>query len=131
MRSRFKKEPNFLPLLDIVFILLFFFMFSLVISNDMEQLKISLPKHKVEKPVGNDKKIVIQLLGNLSVIFKGKLYHNISDALNDIRSANADEIYLAADGELAYRYVLNVMADLKDNGIVTIHLLYKQKRPSR
>ena len=71
-RSREATAPDITPLIDVVFLLLIFFMVSTVFKKDELALLLNLPKtEKGESVEKNDKSIYIELSKN-EVAYNGK-----------------------------------------------------------
>ena len=128
MRQRFfRKQPNFLPMLDVIFILLFFLMFSLVIAAEQGVLNINLPKIKQQANSEKGTKIIVQLDKNGEIEFKGKQYDSISKFLKDLKANKVKSIYLAADGDLEYRKVMELIGGVKSSGTEKVNLIFESQ----
>lgn len=111
-----KTEPgiDLAPMIDIVFLLLIFFIVASTLNINEVKTKISLPETEVaEKKGSND--IVIMITINKEVYINDrkvefdKLYNN----LKEIMAAGKRPVSIYADKKIDYQYIIRVMDVVK------------------
>ena len=123
-RKRHISKPNFLPLLDIIFILLFFFMFSLLVASSTSQIDLDLPKLNLRNDVKGEKTI-ITLKKNGQLQLFGKTYAEPEIVQKILLEKKIDRIFIAGDGDLPYKEIINLIGFLKKCKIEKVSLLYE------
>jgi biopolymer transport protein ExbD len=126
MGKRSKREQlsmDLTPLIDVVFLLLIFFLVTSVFKKDELALLLKLPKS--EQGVGNDKKIE-QLtieLSNDEVAVNGK--KTSIDDLQGIFEKTVKEslVNLRVDGEVKYQRLVKVLDLLQSNKLENVSLI--------
>ncbi|MEQ1597011.1 MAG: biopolymer transporter ExbD [Casimicrobium sp.] len=116
-RGRFREEPeiNFIPLIDVLLVVLIFLMASTTYSKFTE-LKISLPEADAEKQLQRPKQItvVVDSTGRFQVnekapfVFPGiaSLSQNLKDAATGLTDP---VVVIKADGAAKHQDVVHVM----------------------
>jgi len=113
------------PLIDIIFILLIFFLVFSVIKKDKFIFDISLPKAKTSHALNKGKNIKIELNNN-SLAFQNK---NISLAkLKEICKSldTKNKFILIIDKNTKYKNLLKILDILKENQLNNISFLTKK-----
>ena len=128
--SKLKRGPNFLPMLDVIFILLFFFMFSLVILSEKGQLDVKLPKISKRTTSKKGKAPIVTFKRSGKILFESVLYKDLDSFARAIESKKIREVSLAADGESPYRNVIQIIGVIKEAGVEKVSLLFERKRKS-
>lgn len=119
--GRYRKKKNILavdltPLIDVVFLLLIFFMVSTTF-NRYHQIEIDVPQAKIEE----EKKelpleIIIDKDGKYFTLKDGKTnemdINNLPEVLNGVK-----EVSITADKNLKYQVVVDTIAKVKQQGI--------------
>lgn len=136
-------EPNVIPFIDIMLVLLIIFMIAAPISTvdievDMPTSKIQ-PSKRPGKPTwisitGGDAGVQVYVM-NDAVAFEDigeKTFEavrtNSPQIANDEFEIRDQRIYIRADSELAYRNVVRVMNRLQDKGFTKIGLVAEDRR---
>lgn len=124
-----KKGPvsdiNVTPLVDVMLVLLVIFMVTAPMLFSGIDLK--LPKTQKVNTLGLKPELVVLSVTGNEDYFLGKVGVNKKDLVNTIlqemKSKNADVIYLRADYGLKYEKVAQLIASLKKAGISNIALV--------
>lgn len=119
--SRFRKQRSIMaldltPLIDVVFLLLIFFMVSTTF-NKYGQINIDVPTSTAEKTEEKIKvEIVIDKDENYFIIKNGKTspidINNLSEVLADVK-----EVSVTGDKNLKYQTVMDTITKIKQQGI--------------
>ena len=115
-RGRFREEPeiNFIPLIDVLLVVLIFLMASTTYSKFTE-LKISLPEADAEKPTQRPKEINVGIdaAGKYALNKQVFVYTNVAalaQALRDAAAGVADPVVIInADAAAKHQDVVHVM----------------------
>ncbi len=128
--SRRVREPadiNLTPLIDVVFLLLIFFMVSTTFNRDSE-LSIELPQASAE-PTPNEKTpidVAIDAQGRIFVAGRplaGTQKASVKQALSNAAGTEIDpSIVISADANTAYQAVVTVMDAARELGYLHLRL---------
>ncbi len=129
----FRKEPeeNFgmdmTPMIDVVFLLLIFFMVSTVFVDFSRKMDISLPKSKTSKNDEAPKKLLVEMTLDKKVFLDGKpvTLPEIDLILANPDRSNVDNAVIKADKGLPYGEVVEVMGILQSANIMDISVAVK------
>jgi biopolymer transport protein ExbD len=120
--------PDLTPMLDILFILLVFFM--LTIGQVFEGMDLTLPKSTAQKiqQTQIDNMIVLSLGDHEnSYAINNRKFVTIegfkSDILKTVQDNPDEKIILAGDRTVSLERLLNILTFLNDNGIQTANIL--------
>ena len=114
-------DDGLLPLVNIIFLLLIFFMIVGVIEKSIVKDDLSLPKVELEKFNNDDTaKIFFDKNKNL-YIDEEKI--NIKDISSKIKSLKSKEIILVADESILIDEINTILLELQKNKINKIKLL--------
>ncbi len=113
------------PLIDIIFILLIFFLVFSVIKKDKFIFDISLPKTRASHILSKEKNIKIELNNN-SLAYQNKSlsfkrFKNICKGLS-----KKNKFILIIDKDTKYKNLLKILDILKENKLNNISLLTKK-----
>lgn len=114
-KPREELELDITPLIDVVFLLLIFFMVSTTFEHDSE-LNITLPKASKEIAQAKPDAINVAIDGQSRIFINGKELLNsqistIKEALYDIASDLGDApLIISADEETPYQVVIRTIA---------------------
>ena len=115
MRFRTENEENFsldlTPLVDVVFLLLIFFMVSTVFVDFKRQMDISLPSSKSSSPSETLEPIKVELTVDEQIFLNGEKVkiEELELALSQISSSKNNSAIIRADKNLPYGNVIKVM----------------------
>jgi len=126
MRFRSEEEENFsldlTPLVDVVFLLLIFFMVSTVFVDFKRRMDISLPTSKVSIPDEIPKAIELEITADKQVFLNGDKVSlkSLESALKKIDVDKKKAAIIRADKNLPYGDVIKVMGMLQSARILDI-----------
>ena len=120
------------PLIDVVFLLLIFFMVATNFSK-FSSMDIKVPKSPVENKntaietievlLNSNKTLNIRITTNGFVENQEVVENNLNQKINDLlKASNNKNIILIADEVLDYGYIIKVMSILKEAGVEGISL---------
>lgn len=132
-------DPNVIPFIDIMLVLLIIFMIAAPISS--VDIEVSMPDARIQpsqrppRPtwisVTNDGVYVMNDAVDLNVLGE-RTYEavrtNSPQIANDEFEIMDQRIYIRADADLAYREVVRVMNRLQDKGFTKIGLVAEDRR---
>ena len=130
MRFRSENEENFsldlTPLVDVVFLLLIFFMVSTVFIDFKRQMDISLPSSKSSAPSEVLEPVKVELTIDRQIFLNGEKINlkEFESALSKI-SASKKSAIIRADKNLPYGNVIRVMGMLQSAQILDIGVAVK------
>ena len=131
MRFRGENEENFsfdlTPLVDVVFLLLIFFMVSTVFVDFKRQMDISLPSSKSSVPSKIKEPVKVELTVDKQVFLNGKkiTLEEFESALSKISLSKTSSAVIRADKNLPYGNVIKVMGILQNAKILDIGVAVK------
>ena len=120
-----ETDINITPLIDVVFLLLIFFMVSTTFERESE-LKITLPEASEEQVETKPDPILVRIDANEQVYIGDKPLVNtkvatIGAALNEQAQALTDPpVIIRADAEVSHQTVIKVMDAARQYGLVNI-----------
>ncbi len=116
-----KNEDNLLPLVNIIFLLLIFFMLAGVIVKQKELHNVNLASATIEEYIENDKNILfINIDGSLTLNDQPIKKSILKDKLVLL---NSDSIIVAADGSLDSSSLNKILLILSASQIKNVTLL--------
>ena len=119
--NRDYEDDGLLPLVNIIFLLLIFFMIVGVIEENIVRDNMQLPKVELDKFENKDiTKIFFDADKN---IFINDEITNINDISKKINSLKVTDVVLVADKSLLISEINSVLLELKKNQINNIKLL--------
>ena len=131
MRFRTENEENFsfdlTPLVDVVFLLLIFFMVSTVFIDFKRQVDISLPSSKSSAPSEVLGPVMVELTIDRQVFLNGDKINlkEFESALSRISPSKKKSAIIRADKNLPYGNVIKVMGMLQNAKILDIGVAVK------
>ena len=126
MRFRSEEEENFsldlTPLIDVVFLLLIFFMVSTVFVDFKRRMDISLPTSKVSIADETPKAIELEITVDKEVFLNGDKVSlkRLESALKEIDADRKKAAIIRADKNLPYGDVIEVLGMLQSAQILNI-----------
>ena len=130
MRFRSENEENFsldlTPLVDVVFLLLIFFMVSTVFIDFKRQMDISLPSSKSSAPSEVVEPVKVELTVDRQIFLNGEKINleEFESTLSKI-SVSKKSAIIRADKNLPYGNVIKVMGMLQSAKILDIGVAVK------
>ena len=131
MRFRTENEENFsldlTPLVDVVFLLLIFFMVSTVFVDFKRQMDISLPSSKSSVPSEVKEPVKVELTVDKQIFLNGKkvTLEEFESALSKISVSKNNTAVIRADKNLPYGNVIKIMGILQSAKILDIGVAVK------
>ena len=126
-RSRQNVEISMLNLIDVIFMLLIFFMIATTF-NKYSQFQLSVPKSdakfdkkeetKAEIIVNRNKKYFLKLGNDAKEISE----ENIHDEILKLPKEMLENVTLTADEHLEYGYIVEVMSKLRNENVKNVSL---------
>ena len=126
-RSRQNAEISMLNLIDVIFMLLIFFMIATAF-NKYSQFQISVPKSdakfdkkeetKAEIIVNRNKKYFLKVGNDTKEISEEKIHGEILKLPKEI----LENVTLTADEHLEYGYIVEVMSKLRNENVKNVSL---------
>ena len=116
--DRLMSDINVTPFVDVMLVLLVIFMVTAPMM--MQGVDVSLPQ-TTSGPLTSEKEVLI-----ISIDNNNKIYINdyqvtldfLQEKLKKILSSRVDrEVYLKADKEISYGFVVRVMSEIKEAGV--------------
>ncbi len=122
--SGVKSDPNVVPLIDILLVLLVIFM---VITPSMQMgTDVKLPETASSQDQGPSNVIVLSLKGDLTVMVNQEVvpYDVLEQRLRDIYSTRSDKtIFIRANSKLPYKEVVKLIDIAKSAGVETVGII--------
>lgn len=126
-RNRQNTEISMLNLIDVIFMLLIFFMIATSFNNYM-QFQMSVPKSDVTLASRNKEgiEVIIDRERNyylrLGDSVRKVTPENIQKEIKKYEEKYLENVILTADENLEYRIIMEIMLKLKDRGVKNINL---------
>ncbi len=123
-RTRETPMPDITPLIDVVFLLLIFFMVSTVFKKSEVALLLNLPEVNDGEAQGTADKVITIEVSNEKMAFNGK--ELAIEELNDKLATVANKeipIELRIDKDVKYEQVVKVLDHLKKNSLNNLSLI--------
>jgi biopolymer transport protein ExbD len=120
--------PELTPLIDVVFLLLIFFLVSSVFKKEELALLLSLPKTEQGKGEKSLKKNVTIEMAADQIAFEGSklTLDELKEKLSDVDPKNL--INLRVDGEVKYQRLVKVLDSLQKNKLENVSLITKKEK---
>jgi len=131
MRFRSENDENFsfdlTPLVDVVFLLLIFFMVSTVFVDFKRQMDISLPPSKSSVPSKIKEPVKVELTVDKQIFLNGEkvTLEEFESALSKIALSKTSSAVIRADKNLPYGNVIKIMGILQSAKILDIGVAVK------
>jgi len=119
----------FISMVDVVFLLLIFFMVSTTFIDFTRRLDIELPEAKAGAPVEKVREILIEVEENGDLFLNGKAITliGLEAALEATRGEERRSAIIRADRRLPYGLVVRVMGISRASGIYDIGVALKEE----
>ena len=126
-----ESEVNVLPLIDVLFAILLFFMLSSIVLTEKNQITVQRPSNSQTERVGKDKKtITVTLQQDKKLYLRDEevLVDELTDRLNFLREKNSvDQILIDADKGCSYGDVMDVLDAVKAANLNSIGLAVNKR----
>lgn len=126
-RTRETISPEITPLIDVVFLLLIFFMVSTVFKKDELALLLNLPKTTIDETQNRSLKDLLIELSPTEVAYNGRktTLEKLNSSLLGVNKKDTP-IELRIDQEVKYNRVVSVLEILKKNSLNNLTLITKK-----
>lgn len=127
--SRVEKTPQMMiiPMIDIIFFLLVFFMLSTLYMTDQQTIPVNLPQAaSAQNDVVKSIQVTVAKDGSL---YMGTEQMTMDEMLPKVKAASQGgntALVLRADGDVDYGKFISVLDELKKSGVQRISLAAKQ-----
>ena len=131
MRFRKEEEENFgmdmTPMIDVVFLLLIFFMVSTVFVDFNRQMDLALPTSKSSTVDETPKSLEIEMTADKQIFFDGKqvTLARLENMLGGSAPDQKKTAIIRADKNLPYGDVIKLMGILQGAGVLDISVAVK------
>lgn len=120
-KKRDSVQPDLTPLIDVVFLLIVFFMVTTTFNN-FGSIQVDLPSSSIQKNVKNKNiEIIIDKNGEYHISDNDKYFKiefdKIAENLKDVKEAT-----ISADKDLKYQTIIDLITKVKENGVENVGL---------
>lgn len=120
-KKRTSVQPDLTPLIDVVFLLIIFFMVTTTFNN-FGSIQVDLPSSTIEKTDKNKSiEIIIDKDEKYHISDNGKIYPVEFDKLDE-QLKTVKEATISADKNLKYQTVMDLITKIKENGVENLGL---------
>ena len=127
MKKREILTPDITPLIDVVFILLIFFIVSSVFKKDELALVLNLPTSSAQEIELKEKEIIIEINSEkLAIYGKEVNIEDLDKQMNEIEDKKRNIIF-RIDKDVKYENVVKVLDVLQKNQLFNISLITETK----
>tara|TARA_Y100000780_G_scaffold229574_1_gene249558 strand:- start:67256 stop:67663 length:408 start_codon:yes stop_codon:yes gene_type:complete len=128
-RTRDTPMPDITPLIDVVFLLLIFFMVSTVFKKSEVALLLNLPEVSEAEAQGTADKVITIELSNEKMAYNGKsiVANELGDKLKAVTNKDIP-IELRIDKDVKYEKVVKVLDHLKKNSLNNLSLITNNEK---
>ena len=134
IRLNTESEVNILPLIDVLFAILLFFMLSSLVLTEKNQITVERPSNSEPEKVGKAQKtLTITIKKDKKVYLKEEevLVEQLTERLNLLRETNPiDQILIDADKGCSYGDVMDVLDAVKAANLNSIGLAVNKRESS-
>ena len=131
IRSKIESEVNILPLIDVLFAILLFFMLSSIILTEKNQITVQRPTNSQTEKVGKAQKtITITLKKNKKIYIEGAevIAGELYEKLNLLsKKGSIDQVLIDADKTCSYGDVMEILDIVKEAGSNSIGLAVNKR----
>ena len=131
IRSKTESEVNILPLIDVLFAILLFFMLSSIVLTEKNQITVQRPTNSQTEKVGKAQKtITITLKKNKKIYLEGAevIAGELYERLNLLsKKGSIDQVLIDADKTCTYGDVMKILDIVKEAGLNSIGLAVNKR----
>ena len=127
MKRREPLTPDITPLIDVVFILLIFFLVSSTFKKDKRVIDLTLPQSSSQVQVIKKEQISISL-NDTKLSYNGNVIslEELKSSLENIKDKD-QAIYLSIDESVRYKRIMRVLDILKSLKLTNLSLISRKK----
>ena len=130
-KSNSESEVNILPLIDVLFAILLFFMLSSIVLTEKNQIAVKRPTTSQAEQVGKAKKTITITLKNNRKLYLEEdelLTAELSQRLKRLSQDNSiDQVLIDADKACVYGEVMEILDIVKAAGLNSIGLAVNKR----
>lgn len=124
-KTRDSVQPDLTPLIDVVFLLIIFFMVTTTFDN-FGAVEIDLPSSTIQNTNKNKSiEVIIDKNTNCFISENGKIkpikLEDLDSYLNSVKEAT-----VSADKNIKYQTVMDVISKIKENGVENLGLTFNE-----
>ena len=125
--NKYDLNINTTPLVDVVFLLLIFFVITPILENS-NRIEINLPKATVEQVESSSQAVEVAIERDGGVFVNGLPILNSNPRIlkKELESLSGGDlsmpVVLYADGEVSHQFVVNIMSIIKNIGFEGLQL---------
>ncbi|MDO4690045.1 MAG: biopolymer transporter ExbD [Fusobacterium sp.] len=120
-KKRASVQPDLTPLIDVVFLLIIFFMVTTTFNN-FGSIQVDLPSSTIQKTDKNKSiEIIIDKQGTYHISDNGKIYAVEFEKLDE-HLKSVKEATISADKDLRYQTIMNLITKIKENDVENLGL---------
>ena len=131
VKSNSESAVNILPLIDVLFAILLFFMLSSIVLTEKNQIAVKRPTISQAEQVGKAKKTITITLKNNSKLYLEEnelLTAELSQRLKRLSQDNSiDQVLIDADKACIYGEVMEILDIVKAAGLNSIGLAVNKR----
>lgn len=128
MKRREFLTPDLTPLIDIIFLLLIFFLVSTVFKDEKLALNLNLPLASNSKEITSKKDIYIELDANkLAINEKIVDFESFENSLKKLKNRK-ELILIYIDKEVKYQRVISIFDTLQKYNLTNIALVNREEK---
>ena len=131
IRSKTESEVNILPLIDVLFAILLFFMLSSIVLTEKNQITVQRPTNSQTEKVGKAQKtITITLKKNKKIYLEDAevIASELYERLNLLsKKGSIDQVLIDADKTCTYGDVMKILDIVKEAGLNSIGLAVNKR----
>ena len=131
VKSNSESEVNILPLIDVLFAILLFFMLSSIVLTEKNQIAVKRPTTSQAEQVGKAKKTIIITLKNNRKLYLEEdelLTAELYQRLKRLSQDNfIDQVLIDADKACVYGEVMEILDIVKAAGLNSIGLAVNKR----
>ena len=130
-RSHADSEINILPLIDVLFAILIFFMLSSIVLTEKNKITVQRPTNSYVEKVSKAKKLItITLIKNKKLYLEGEEIgaDKLSERLKLIsKNESIEQVLIDADKTSAYGDIMEILEIVKEAGLNSIGLAVNKR----
>jgi len=128
-KRRIDATVEIMPLIDVVFLLLIFFMITTTFTQDSKEqsIPINLPSGVAGQAAGEGDSVILSVTPEGDVVFEGKLVpegETLETRLDNLYKTNPDvNILLRGDSEVSHGEIVRILDTIKSKGFKRANLV--------